>query len=249
MQPSWHCDPLPDFLRLRPRLFAIACRILSSAAEAEDIVQEVWLRWQASDRSAVLDPLAFLATATSRLAINAAHSAHARHEIGVGPWLPEPVDDASDPHLGAARAEALEFAVLLLLEKLSPAERAAYILREAFAYPYRQIAEVLRLEVANTRQLMTRARQHMAAERHLPVSACEQRRLLEALHTAVRSGDLAELETLFASGGVSPSDPGPDLRPAAVATSFAPARALQMLWAIRAGKRPAIPGQNKPLAA
>lgn len=146
-----HGDPLPEFVRVRPRLFGIAYRILGSAAEAEDIVQDVWLRWQATDRSVVLDPLAFLATATTRLAINVAQSARSRRETYVGPWLSEPVDTSSDPRLGAVRGGALEFAALLLLEKLSPTERAEYVLREAFDYPYRQIAEVLQLEEANTR--------------------------------------------------------------------------------------------------
>ncbi len=128
-------DGLSQFISARPRLFGIAYRMLGSAAEAEDILQDVWLRWQAADRNAVLDPPAFLATITTRLAINLAQSARLRRESYVGTWLPEPVDTANDPCLGAERGEAVEFAVLLLLETLSPTERAAYILREAFDYP------------------------------------------------------------------------------------------------------------------
>jgi RNA polymerase sigma-70 factor (TIGR02957 family) len=206
--PTAHSDPLPEFVAAHPRLFGIAYRILGSAAEAEDVVQDVWLRWQAADRSVVRDPAAFLATATTRLAINVAQSARSRHETYVGPWLPDPVDTASDPHLGAVRGEALEFAVLLLLEKLSPTERAAYVLREAFDYPYREIAEVLQLEEANTRQLVTRARQHVAQGRRTPVSSAEQRRLLEAFIAAARNGDLAALEGLFASDVISYADGG-----------------------------------------
>src|SRR3954453_22234495 len=187
-------DPLAEFLKVRPRLFGIAYRMLGSAAEAEDIVQDVWLRWQAADRSVVLDPAAFLATTETRLAINVAQSARSRHETYVGPWLPEPVDTSIDPQLGAERGEALEFAVLLLLEKLSPTERAAYVLREAFDYPYRQIADILQLEEANTRQLVTRARQHIANGRSTPVSSAEQRRLLEAFISAAENGDIATLE-------------------------------------------------------
>src|SRR3954454_5513730 len=112
--------------------------MLGSASEAEDIVQDVWLRWQSADRRAVLDPPAFLATTTTRLAISVAQSARSRHETYVGPWLPEPVDTSADPTLGAERGEALELAVLMLLEKLTPTERAAYILREAFDYSHRQ---------------------------------------------------------------------------------------------------------------
>ena len=168
-------DGLSVFVSVRPRLFGIAYRMLGSAAEAEDIVQDVWLRWQTTDRSVVLNPPAFLATTTTRLAINLAQSARSRRETYVGPWLPEPVDTSSDPHLGAERGEALEFAVLLLLEKLSPTERAAYILREAFNYPYEDIADILQLAEANTRQLVTRARKHLADGRREPMRSDEQR--------------------------------------------------------------------------
>src|SRR3954451_16435363 len=124
------------FVELRPRLFGIAYRVLGSAVEAEDVVQEVWLRWQKTDRSAVVSPAAFLSSVTTRLAINVAQSARVRRETYIGPWLPEPIDTSSDPEVGAQRAEALELALLLVLEKLSPAERAAYVLREAFDYTY-----------------------------------------------------------------------------------------------------------------
>jgi RNA polymerase sigma-70 factor (ECF subfamily) len=208
VEPKAQGDALSQFVEVRPRLFGIAYRILGSAAEAEDIVQDVWLRWQGANRSAVLDPPAFLATATTRLAINLAQSARSRRETYVGPWLPEPADTSADPQLGAERGEALEFAVLLLLEKLSPTERAAYVLREAFDYPYRQIAEILQLEEVNTGQLVTRARQHITDGRRAPVSSAEQRRLLEAFIAAAQKGDLAALETLFASDVVSYSDGG-----------------------------------------
>jgi RNA polymerase sigma-70 factor (ECF subfamily) len=188
--------------------------MLGSVAEAEDIVQDVWLRWQAADRSAVLDPPAFLATATTRLAINLAQSARVRREMYVGPWLPEPVDTGTDPLLGAERGEALELAVLLLLEKLSATERAAYVLREAFDYPYRQIADILQLEEANARQLVTRARQHIADGRRTPVNAADQRRLLEAFIAAAQHGDITALEGLLASDVVSYSDGGGIVRAA-----------------------------------
>ncbi len=118
--------------------------------------------------------------------------------------------------MGAERAEALEFAVLLLREKLLPTERAAYILREAFDYPYRQIAEIQQLEEANTRQLVARARQHITESRRTPVSSAEQRRLLEAFVTAAQKGELAALENLFASDVVSSSDGGGVVRAARI---------------------------------
>ena len=189
-----HDDGLSAFVSVRPRLFAVAYRMLGSGAEAEDIVQDVWLRWQSTDRSVVLDPPAFLATATTRLCINLIQSARSRREMCVGPRLPEPVDTSADPGLGAERGEALSLAVLVLLEKLGPTERAAYVLREAFDYSYRQIADILQMEEANVRQLVTRARKHVADRRRAPVSSAEHRRLLVAFIDAVQKGDLAALE-------------------------------------------------------
>ncbi|WP_245718970.1 RNA polymerase sigma-70 factor [Micromonospora rhizosphaerae] len=187
------------FTSLRPRLFGIAYRMLGSATEAEDLVQEVWLRWQTCDRGAVIDPAAFLATTTTRLAINALQSARVRRETYIGPWLPEPVDTSADPYLGAERGEALEFAALLLMEKLTPNERAAYVLREAFDYPYAQIADILQSTEPAVRQLVSRARKHMTGERRTPASAAAQRHLLTTFITAARSGDMTALERLLAA--------------------------------------------------
>jgi RNA polymerase sigma-70 factor (ECF subfamily) len=186
-------DGLSAFLGVRPRLFGIAYRMLGSAAEAEDVVQDVWLRWQTANRSQVRDAAAFLVTTTTRLAINVLQSARSRRETCADPWLPEPVDPSADPRLGAERGQALSFGLLLLLERLTPTERAAYILREAFDYPYRDIADVLRLEEANARQVVTRARQHVASDRRMPANSAEQRRLLDAFIAAARDGDVASL--------------------------------------------------------
>src|SRR3954463_5150768 len=163
------------FTGVRPRLFGIAYRMLGSVSEAEDLVQDVWLRWQTTDRSVVNNPGAFLATTTTRLAINELQSARARRETYIGPWLPEPVDTSADPFLGAERGEALEFAVLVLMEKLTPQERAAYVLREAFDYPYGQIAGILQSTEPAVRQLVSRARKRVTGERRAPVSAAAQR--------------------------------------------------------------------------
>ena len=202
-----HRDALAEFTAVRPRLFGIAYRMLSSATEAEDVLQEVWLRWSAY-REPVENPAAFLATMTTRLCINEAQTARARHETYIGPWLPEPVDTSADPALGAERGEALEFAVLILLEKLSPVERAAYILREAFDYPYESIAEIVQLKQPAVRQLVSRARKHLGETRRAKVGAAEQRRLLEAFLVAAQAGDLGALEKLFAEDVVSWSDGG-----------------------------------------
>ena len=194
------------FAEVRPRLFGIAYRMLGSALDAEDLLQDAWVRWQTADRAAVLNPAAYLATTTTRLAINATQTARARHETYVGPWLPEPVDTSADPALGAEKAAALEVAVLLLLEKLTPTERAAYVLREAFDYPYQQIAEVIQTTEATARQHVSRARKRLAEERRAPVSAPEQQRLLTAFVAAARAGDLDALEKLFAEDVVSYTD-------------------------------------------
>jgi len=212
-------DGLSTFEPLRARLFGIAYRMLGSAAEAEDVVQDVWLRWQSIDRSSVENPPAFLATTTTRLCLNLAQSAKMRRESCVGTWVAEPVDTGSDPTIGAERGEALKQAVQLLLEKLSPTERAAYVLREAFEYPYREIAEILQLEEANVRQLVSRGRKHIAEGRRTPVSSAGQRRLLEAFVAAAQQGNMAALEGLLTEDVVSYSDNGGYARAAGVSVS------------------------------
>ncbi|GIH19821.1 sigma-70 family RNA polymerase sigma factor [Rugosimonospora africana] len=227
-------DAWGAFDAVRPRLFGIAYRMLGSVTEAEDVVQDAWLRWQQTDRGRVRDPIGFLVTTTSRLALNAATSARARREWYPGPWLPEPVDTSADPVLRAERTESLELAVLLLLERLSPAERAVYVLREAFDYPFRRIGEVLGTSEANARQLGRRARTHLARERYgdgsgasrgaesaepdlpKPVSRTDHGRLLRAFLAAAESGDLPQLEKLLATTAVSYADGGGIVRAAAV---------------------------------
>jgi RNA polymerase sigma-70 factor (ECF subfamily) len=194
------------FMSVRPRLFGIAYRMLGSASEAEDLLQEVWVRWQTYDRATVVNPAAFLATTTTRLAINALDSARVRRETYIGPWLPEPVDTSADPYLGAERGEALEFAALLLMDKLTPHERAAYVLREAFDYPYAQIADILGSTEPAVRQLVSRARKHMTSERRVPASKSGQRELLATFIAAARTGDMQALERLLAADATNISD-------------------------------------------
>jgi RNA polymerase sigma-70 factor (ECF subfamily) len=194
------------FVSQRRRLFGIAYRVLGSAVEAEDVVQEAWLRWQNTDRSVVVNPVGFLSSATTRLAINVAQSARVRRETYIGPWLPEPVDTSADPEVGAERAEAVELALLLVLERLTPVERAAYVLREAFDYGYAEIADMLELSLVNVRQIVSRARRHLSDEQRESVDAAEHRRLLTAFVSAARTGDVASLEALLAPDVVSLSD-------------------------------------------
>lgn len=199
-------DGLATFLTVRPRLFGIAYRMLGSVADAEDLVQEVWLRWQHYERDRVREPAAFLATTTTRMAINELQSARARRESYIGPWLPEPIDTGQNPELAAENDETLQLAVLFLLERLTPAERAAYVLREAFDAPYSEIAETIDTTEPNARQLVSRARRHLAEQRGTQVSASEQRRFMTAFLDAARSGDLERLESLLADDVVTWAD-------------------------------------------
>ena len=194
-----------SFEALRPRLFGIACRTLESATDADDVVQDAWIRWQRTDRNEVRDAGAFLATTTKRLALNVAQSARARRDTSIQPWHPEPVDVQADPALGAERREALEVAVLMLLERLSAAERAAYVLREAFDYPYRRISDVLAVSEANARQLVTRARLRLAGGRSRQVSPIDQQRFIDAFVDAAQTGDLTTLEQVLGADVVTSS--------------------------------------------
>jgi RNA polymerase sigma-70 factor, ECF subfamily len=186
-----------SFQQVRPRLFGIAYRVLGSATDADDVVQDAWIRWHRTNRTDVRDTASFLATTTTRLAINVIQSAHARRETHIEPQLIDRVDTQADPFLDAQRDEALELAAGALLEKLSPAERAVYVLREAFDYPYRKVSEVLPLSEANARQLVTRARRRLAGDDRHPIDPRQRRRFLDAFLVAAKTGELAALEQLL----------------------------------------------------
>jgi RNA polymerase sigma-70 factor (ECF subfamily) len=181
-----------SFHTVRPRLLRIAGRVLGSASEADDVVQDTWIRWQGADRSKVRDAPAFLAATTTRLAINVGQSARARRETYMGPQSVEAVDAAADPSLGVEQRDALEHAVRRLLEELSPTERAVYVLREAFDCPYRQIAELLALSEVNARQILVRARRRLGAE-HRRRAGTADPSAVRGLVAAVQSGDLTAL--------------------------------------------------------
>ncbi len=179
--------------------------MVGNAAEAEDIIQDVWLRWQIADRRTIENAAAYLAKTTARLCINLSHSAQSRHETCVSTWSPEPSDIRSDPTRDTDLNEALQVAVLLLLQNLTPNERAAYVLREAFDYSYSHIASIVNLEEANVRQLVSRARKHIGECRRSHVSFSAQRRLLKAFLAAAQHADMAALENLFAEEAPSVS--------------------------------------------
>jgi len=194
-----------EFERQRPRCFALAYRMLGSAADAEDVVQEAWLRWQRAP--AIHAPEAWLRRTVSRLCIDHLRSARVRREQYVGPWLPEPIDTAAAGE--PVDAESVSTAFLLLLERLTPAERAVYLLRQVFDVEHAEIAVVLGKSEEAVRQLFRRARRHVATERpRFAPSRAVHRHLLEGFVSAVRSGDLATLEALLAEDVRSWNDGG-----------------------------------------
>ncbi|NGO08218.1 RNA polymerase sigma-70 factor [Streptomyces sp. HC44] len=201
-----------EFESHRPRLFGLAYRMLGSAEEAEDAVQDAYLRWSRADRAVVEQPAAWLAKVVTNLCLTRLTSARAQREQYVGPWLPEPVvtsDGTLGPLESAERRDAVSMALLMLLERLTPTERAVYVLREAFAYGHREIAGVLALSEANCRQLYRRAVQRLAAPKARFEAAPEQREeLIVSFLTAAREGDLAGLEKLLASDVTWWSDGG-----------------------------------------
>lgn len=197
-------SPAESFEPHRPRLKGLAYRMLGSMSEAEDAVQEAYLRWHAADRSRVADPRAFLMTTTSRICLDLLTSARAKREEYVGPWLPEPVIDtaALTPDRQTELAEDLSVALLLTLDRLSPLERAAFLLHEVFDFSFAEVAEALERSEAACRQLAARARAHIRETRPRGLHAAtgdQHVALLTAFVTATRSGDLAGLVQLLAS--------------------------------------------------
>lgn len=196
----------------RPRLFAVAYRMLGSAADAEDVVQEAFLRWSGADRTVIEKPAAWLTRTVTNLCRTRLTSARARREHYVGPWLPEPVsteDGAVGPVQQVQQRESVSMALLAVLEQLSPAERAVFVLREAFGYDHRAVAEVVGCSQANSRQLYRRATRRLADSRaRFEPDRDAWRRVVERFLAAAREGDLARLEELLAAEVVSWSDGG-----------------------------------------
>lgn len=200
------------FEAARPRLVAIAYRLLGSASEAEDAVQDTYLRWQAADTARIEVPEAWLTKVLTNLCLNQLTSARARRETYVGQWLPEPLL-AGDPMLGPAdtaeRRESVSYAVLVLLERLAPAERAVYVLREAFDYPHREIARILDLTEAASQQILHRARNHVAQGRaRTEVDEAAARRIIEEFLAAAASGRTEPLVRLLTEDAVAVGDGG-----------------------------------------
>ncbi|MBF9070693.1 RNA polymerase sigma factor SigJ [Streptacidiphilus fuscans] len=206
------------FLEQRPMLLSLAYRLLGSVHEAEDTVQDAYLRWSAlgaAERDEVANPAAYLTTVTTRLGLDRLRSAASRREFYVGSWLPEPLpasvdawSDRADPAERAALRDSASMGVLLLLDRLDPAERAVFVLREAFGVPYPEIAAILERSEESCRQLLSRARRRLTAEPRRPAQLDpEQARLLvDAFLAAAQGGDLARLESLLREDVVLTTD-------------------------------------------
>ncbi|HUX88179.1 MAG TPA: RNA polymerase sigma-70 factor [Chloroflexota bacterium] len=205
-------DAAAAFEQHRGHLFAIAYRMLGSATDAEDVVQEAFLRWlQASENSVVQSPRAYLSTIVVRLCLDLLRSAKARREVYVGPWLPEPIPtgEHADPGDSAVLAESLSFAFLVMLESLGPQERAVFLLRDVFDYDYADIAGMVGKSEGNCRQILRRARQRLGQrEARFPVIRQQQARLTEQFVRASASGDLTGLLSLLADDVVFVADGG-----------------------------------------
>ena len=199
-----------EFEEHRRHLFGVAYRMLGSVSEAEDVVQDTWLRWQAASPDEVRSPRAFLTTVATRLAIDRLRSAQRRREEYVGPWLPEPLVTDDDPAATAELADSLSMAFLLVLERLNPVERAVLLLHDVFGYDYDEVAAIVERTPANCRQIASRARGHLTSERpvHPRPSHEDEQRLAFAFAAAAGSGDLATLEGLLAEDAVLWSDGG-----------------------------------------
>lgn len=197
------------YLDHRTLLFTIAYEMLGSAADAEDVVQEVWLRWHEVDPSGVRDPRAYLARITTRQALNRLRTMNRRRETYVGPWLPEPLLTAPDVAQDAELAESVSMALMWVLETLTPTERAVFVLREVFEFDYDQIAAAVDKTPAAVRQIASRARRHVEERRPSETASVERSRAaLESFRRAIATGDLQELLDVLAPDVVYVADGG-----------------------------------------
>ncbi|MCK7615616.1 RNA polymerase sigma factor SigJ [Roseibium sediminicola] len=199
------------FDSLRPRLLGLAYRMLGSMADAEDAVQDTFLKWQAADTAGIANPEGYLTTVCTNCCLDALKAAHRKRVDYVGPWIPEPlqIDAGSDPEADLERAQSLTTAFLLLMERLSPKERAAYLLREVFGKPYGEVAAAIGVSEKACRQLVSRAGKHVQSPSSRFVPAPDhQQRMLDAFMRAVESGSTEQLSGLLSESVQFQSDGG-----------------------------------------
>ena len=228
------------FIAHRSVLFTVAYEMLGSAADAEDVLQESWLRWADVDHSQVRDPRAYLVRTVTRQALNRLRTLSRRREEYIGEWLPEPVLTGPDVAEDIELADSVSIAMLTVLETLGPTERAVFVLREAFAMPYDEIAEAIGKSAAAARQIARRARDHVAAHRpRMSVSKSEHRAVVEQFLAALRTGEVQTLLEVLApdvvlladGGGLVAAAPTPIRGAELVATMLArPDRKVSTVW-------------------
>ncbi len=193
----------------RPRLVSVAYRMLGSVAEAEDVVQEAWLRWDRTERSEIADVRAFLVRVVTRLAIDRLRRLKARRESYVGPWLPEPLLVGDDASHDVELAESVSMALLVVLETLSPLERAVFVLREVFGYSHAEIGDIIGRNEATVRQLARRARDHVQERRaRYDADQATRQRVTEQFLAACNNGDMSALMAVLAPGVTLYADSG-----------------------------------------
>ena len=196
-------DPTLFFTTRRPRLQRIAYRMLGSVAEAEDVIQDAWLRWHGADREQIIEPDGWLVRTVTRLCLDVLKSSRIKREQYIGPWLPEPYIDPED------EPDDITLPLMLAMERLSPLERAAFLLHDVFELDFKEVGEAIGRESAAARQLASRARTHVANARpRFPVPQDEQQRIAGAFFAASRSGDLGQLKQLLADDVVFYGDGG-----------------------------------------
>ncbi|WP_447730191.1 RNA polymerase sigma-70 factor [Pseudoxanthomonas suwonensis] len=248
-------EPVDHFHRHQQRLLALAYRLLGSRADAEDVVQETWLRWHRADQAAIADPEAWLVTAATRLGIDRLRAARRRREAYPGPWLPEPAwvdpdapatamaetaDEAPGPARALERAEEVSLAFLAVLERLGPEERAAFLLREVFEHDYAAIAALLERSEAACRQMVHRARVRIAEARpRFGVDPRKHRVLLEKFMHAAREGDRDALQALLHADAQLVSDGGGKAL-AAIRPLLGAERIARLFWAVARRRDPAV---------
>ena len=212
-------ETMDEFEEYRPMMFSIAYRMLGSVTEAEDIVQNAYLRYRQLPAGSIASPRAFLSTVVTRLCLNHLQAVRVQRETYLGPWLPEPLlteDDSASPTSQAEKLESISMAFLVLLERLTPVERAVFLLREVFDYPYPEIAEIVGKEEVSCRQIFSRAKKFIASQRpRFTPSSEHHEQLLRQFIEAVEEGDLAGLTGLLASDVTLWTDGGGRVRGAA----------------------------------
>src|SRR5919109_932170 len=229
-------DAMDQFEKYRPLMFSIAYRMLGSVTEAEDILQNAYLRYRERPVGSIASPKAFLSTVVTRLCLNHLQSVRVQRESYLGPWLPEPLlteDDPESPISQAERLESISMAFLVLLERLTPVERAVFLLREVFDYPYAEIAEIVGKDEVSCRQILSRAKKFIAGNRPRFTPSTEQHQhLLQQFLGAVEEGDLDGLTQLLASDVTLSTDGGGKVRGAATRTLHGPKVVARFMIAV-----------------